>query len=336
MASTQAPLIGASTNVTKATLERQNIGVGIEPVRIGVVGCGFFGGLHAQKYMDQENAVLAGVYDAARERGARIAQSHKSRAFDTLDEMLSSVDAVSITTPASSHYEVARTCLERGLHVLVEKPIALDLDHADALIHLADENNLVLQVGHQERYVFREFGILGRKKSPRRLMARRLGPFMGRATDVSVIFDLMIHDLDLLHQINPSSVAHVEARAQQTHTDHPDEVCARLTMEDGCVVELSASRIHEEKLRDMHIEYDDGVIEVDFVNRELKNTTREKLVSPFTDESGQNIIMKDPLGYGIGLFVESVRNGDEPHVTGQCGRRALATALQITESLTYD
>ena len=304
-----------------------------KPVKAGVVGCGFFGSLHAQKYVEAEHAELVGVYDVSAAAATALAHKLGTRAFTSASDLMKKIDAVSVTVPAAVHYDVAANFLRGGVHVLVEKPIALHLAHADELIDLADAGNLVLQVGHQERYVFEDFGVLHREQSPQEIRARRTGPFTGRAMDVSAIFDLMIHDLDLVHQVSPADVVEIEASSKAIHGTYADEVAATLTLSDGCKVYVLASRIADARQRDMRLVYPDGVVEIDFVNRTLKNSTKTELRSGFDGSEISQRILNDPLGYGINAFIDSVRLGTPPLVTGRQARQALATAIRISEAL---
>ena len=302
-------------------------------IRVGVIGCGFFGGLHAQKYAAATDVELVGVADVNLDAATQIADKTSTEAFMTPDALIGHVDAVSITAPAAFHYDLAHLFLSDGIHVLVEKPIALQLDHADALIALAESKSLVLQVGHQERYVFEDFGLIGRTVAPKEIRARRAGPFSGRAMDVSAVFDLMIHDLDLIHQVSAAEIVDVEAKGKTVHGEHADEVDAKLIFADGCEAHVLASRIADERQRDMKIIYPDGVVEIDFVNRTIFNSTPEDLRTDFEGNEQSKKIMGDPLGYGISAFIDAVRHGTPPRVTGTQARRALATAIRISKDL---
>ena len=300
-------------------------------LNVGVIGCGFFGGLHAKKHAENPLAKLIGVFDPVSESAQTVAANLDTRAYADIDGLLADVDAVSITAPAAYHYDLAAQALRAGKHVLVEKPIALDVEHADELIALAQDKDVVLQVGHQERYVFEDFGVLGRDIAPTEIRARRAGPFTGRAMDVSAVFDLMIHDLDLIHQVNGSPVKEVSASAKTVHGEFADEVDAHLILEDGCQVRVLASRIADERQRDMRLVYPDGVIEIDFINRTISNTTNAELRADFEGDEESQQILNDPLGYGIRAFVDAARLGHAPRITGGQARRALETAIKITE-----
>lgn len=305
----------------------------IQKIPVGVVGCGFFGKLHAEKYTAAPGAHLAGLYDAGQGIAQMVAEPLGTEVYTRLEDLASCISAVSIAAPARHHYELASFFLRSGVHVLVEKPIALDLAHADELISLAADNNLVLQVGHQERYVFNDFGLLSHHSAPRSIHVSRVGPFTGRALDVSVVFDLMMHDLDLIHQVVSSDIVSVEASGQTVHGEYPDEVEASLIFDNGCVAKLIASRMRKERQREMKLNYHDGVIEIDFTNRWIKNSTNADLQSVFGGHGQNQSIADDPLGYGIGVFLDSIRAGTPTVVTGQDARRALETALMITAAL---
>ncbi len=304
-----------------------------QKIPVGVVGCGFFGALHAEKYAAAPGAQLVGLLDVNAQVAQGLAERQGVEAYARLDDLADRCAAVSIVAPAHCHYELASFFLNAGVHVLVEKPIALSLEHADGMIALAQDNNLVLQVGHQERYVFADFGLLSRDSAPRAIEVCRSGPFTGRALDVSVVFDLMLHDLDLVHQVISGSVVSVEACGHTVHGDYPDEVETKLTFEDGCVASLVASRLSQERQREMKLTYSDGVIEIDFINRWIKNSTNADLKSAFGENAQRGSIADDPLGYGIGVFLDSIRTGAPTVVTGRDARRALETALMITEKL---
>jgi len=304
-----------------------------EDLRAGVIGAGFFGGIHAKKYAGMAGVKLVAVTDIDGRAATKLAAELDAEAVGSVKDMAGKVDLVSIAAPAVFHYQLAREALDAGIHIYIEKPIALNLDQADDLIRLVEAKGRLLQVGHQERFVFAAFGLLSRNRTPNRIECHRAGPFTGRAMDVSVVLDLMIHDLDLVHQVSPAPVEKLEVAAKCLHGEHEDEVDAVLTLTDGCEVRLFASRMAEARNRFMKLEYDDGTVEIDFINRTLKNTTGAELKSAFdTHKEGLPAIADDPLGHAIGAFVTAVRLGGEPIVTGPDARRALETALQIIEA----
>jgi predicted dehydrogenase len=223
--------------------------------------------------------------------------------------------------------------LNEGVHVLVEKPLALELGHADELIRLAGEKNLVLQVGHQERYIIEGLGMFARDAAPVMIESQRAGPYTGRGSDVCAVLDLMIHDLDIIHQMMASEVRDVTATAKSLHSAKSDEVKATLTFEDGATADILASRISPDRRRSLRVTYPDGEIEIDFLGRVLRNTTKAPLPASFEQMNGHAYVLTDPLGYGIQSFLESIRDGLPPRISGTEARRALQTALRITERL---
>ena len=304
-----------------------------ENVRVGVVGCGVFGTLHAAKYAELPGATLVGVVDIDPQVAQSVTALHGGVAFAEAEDLLAAVDAVSITTPATSHYELASFFLRGGVHVLVEKPLALELVHADELIALAEDNERVLQVGHQERYVVEELGILSRQIAPVSIESHRTGPFTGRATDVCAVLDLMIHDLDIIHKVIPAEVTELDVVGKSVYGDRADEVSVALVFDDGTKANILASRASSEKRRDMRFTYPDGVIEIDFLERLARNSTNTQLQSNFDQPSTTSDALTDPLRFGMECFIDSVRLGLPVRVSGREARRALETALMITKRL---
>ncbi|MFO1186594.1 MAG: Gfo/Idh/MocA family oxidoreductase [Alphaproteobacteria bacterium] len=301
-------------------------------LRAGVVGAGVFGGYHAQKYAGLPGVRLAAICDASQLAAEATAARFGAQSLTSLSEFARSVDVATIATPASTHYAVARQLIDAGVHVLVEKPLALSLADADDLISRARLRGATLQVGHQERFVLAATGLLGRRKTPRAIHSRRAGPWTGRCTDVGVVIDLMIHDLDLVHQLVAAPLVAVQAEGRRVHGEDADEVSAELTFGGGTQVYLYASRISDVRERTMRLDYDDGSVEIDFGRRTLLNTTPAHLTPPGDGDAVQRAIAADPLGYAVGEFVKAVREGREPFVNGHGARRALASALRILEA----
>jgi predicted dehydrogenase len=233
------------------------------------------------------------------------------------------VDLVSICSPASTHGPIVRAFLEAGAHVLVEKPIATDLQEAEELISLAQRTGRVLTVGHQERFVFAKTGLLNGTTPPIAIECVRAGPWTGRSTDVGVVLDLMIHDLDLAHSLIPGEPQSIRAVSRAVRGAHADEATAHVSFPGGREVRLFASRIAETRQRTMRLTYPDGAIEIDFLTRAVSNTTAYDL--PPLD-------MNDPLGDSVAAFVASVAGGPEALVRPEEARRALETALMIEEA----
>jgi predicted dehydrogenase len=302
------------------------------PLRAGVVGAGFFGRLHAQKLKNLEGVELIGVSDPLIAPAREFAEKLGTSALADHRALLGKVDCVSIASPATTHAAIATEFLEAGAHVLVEKPIAITMVDADRLIALAKSKDLILQTGHQERYVFAASGLLD-LGAPRSIECHRAGPFSGRGTEVSVVLDLMIHDLDLIHALDPSDVTEIKATVRNRPDSYSDEVTANFSLADGCRVTVFASRMAEARRRYLRVGYDDGIIEVDLLARTLTNTTKRKITPAFFPSTdGKPGIADDPLGYAIARFIDSVRSGEPPLVTPEQARRALSTALAILKA----
>ncbi|MBU6442757.1 MAG: Gfo/Idh/MocA family oxidoreductase [Alphaproteobacteria bacterium] len=294
-------------------------------LRAAVVGAGAFGRHHATKYADMDGVRLVAIADPSVEaRAAAMAKFGVPTVADWRD-LLGKVDVVSVCSPAVTHAAIVRGFLEAGVHVLVEKPIATTLSEADALIALAEEKDLVLTVGHQERFVFAHSGLLDFVDAPLAIECWRAGPWTGRGADVSSVLDLMIHDLDLVHRLIPGAVTDVQAEGRATHGRLADEVSAVVQFENGTQARLLSSRISDERRRGLRAVYPDGVIEIDFVTRQVKNTTRRPLCAPD---------LADPLGASVAAFVAAARSGAMTLVRPEEARRALETALLIDEAAT--
>lgn len=292
-------------------------------LKAGVVGFGAFGRHHAGKYAALPGVALSAIADPSLEARRTAMEKHGVPVAADWRDLLGKVDVVSVCSPAVTHGTIVRAFLNAGAHVLVEKPIATDLAEADDLIALADAKDRVLTVGHQERFVFARTGLLDYLDAPKRVECWRTGPWSGRGADVSVVLDLMIHDLDLVHRLVPGGLADVTARGLTSHSRHPDDVTATLQFDNGSEAVLSASRVSAERQRGMRAVYADGVIEIDFVTRAVRNSTARAL---------QPLELSDPLGESVASFVNAVRLGAEPLVRPEEARRALETALLIDDA----
>jgi predicted dehydrogenase len=292
-------------------------------LRAGVVGHGAFGRHHATKYARLPNVELIGVADPCPTARRQATVTHGIPAVQDWRELLGAVDVVSICSPAVTHGAIVRAFLNANTDVLVEKPIATDLDEADSLIALAEVKNRVLTVGHQERFVFARTGLLNYEDSPLQVDCWRMGPWTGRGADVSAVLDLMIHDLDLVHRLVPGGVSEVEAIGHTGMSKRPDDVSARVVFDNGAEARLHASRISPIRRRGMRAIYPDGTIEIDFITRQVKNTTARPL---------NQLQLDDPLGESIASFVGAARMGASSLVRPEEARRALETALLIEDA----
>jgi predicted dehydrogenase len=294
-----------------------------DKLKAAVIGAGAFGRHHASKYRGIEGVELIAIADPCPEVRKASLANHGVQAVADWRDLLGKVDLVSVCSPAVTHAAIVRAFLNSGANVLVEKPIATSLEDADALVALARSTGRVLTVGHQERFVFAGTGLLDSTEIPLDVSCWRMGPWTGRSADVSVVLDLMIHDLDLVHQLVPYSVRNVSARATAQHGLLADEVTASVTFANGTAAHLETSRISEQRRRGMRAEYRDGVIEIDLITRKVKNTTPRALKA---------LEMGDPLAESVAAFVLSVRHGAPPLVRPQEARRALQTALLIDDA----
>ncbi|HWA88863.1 MAG TPA: Gfo/Idh/MocA family oxidoreductase [Rhizomicrobium sp.] len=293
------------------------------PLKAAVIGAGAFGRHHASKYRGLEGVDLAAIADANPEVRKGSLATHGVPAVADWRELLGHVDLVSICTPAVTHSAIVRAFLNSGAHVLVEKPIATSLEEADALIALAAETGRVLTVGHQERFVFARTGLLDFPDAPKEVSCWRMGPWTGRGADVSAVLDLMIHDLDLIHQMIPGPVAGVEAIGRTEMGRLADEVATTIRFANGSVAKLETSRIAQNRRRGMRAVYHDGVVEIDFLTRKMRNTTRRRLNA---------LELGDPLGESVAAFVKAVQDGSPALVRPEEARQALDTALLIDEA----
>jgi predicted dehydrogenase len=315
-------------------------------LRVGLAGAGHFGRYHALKVAASSRTQLMGVYDPDLERAKTVGweAGAKEIGFEALLEL---VDAMVIAAPAEAHYALAGTALRAGKHVLVEKPIAATLRQADELAALATERGLVLQVGHLERFSAAYQAMAGRIGAPLYIEATRIAPFKPRGTDVSVILDLMIHDLDLVLALVDSEIESVDAVGAPVASPHEDIANARLRFRSGAVATITASRISPRTERRMRIFAQDSYMAADFSARTLTVIGRgpgsDCVLSPGQQPvpGVAGFVMEevswedqDSLGAEQAAFVASVLDGAPVLVDAAVGRRALAAALAVAESMT--
>jgi len=300
-------------------------------IRAGVIGAGAFGRLHAQKYASLPGVTLVGIADVSEERAQTLANDFGVTAFAGWRAMLPHVDIVTIAAPARFHGQIGVGCLNQDKHVFVEKPLAANMREADALVRVAEARGAVLHTGHQERFVMRWLGLFDGNVKPLRIETHRAAPFNPRNTDVSVVLDLMIHDIDLTHQLNSAEIATITA-TERSQPSRSDEVSAQLTLADGMEISLFASRMAEARKRFMRVTYPDGEIYIDFLTREMTNTTPRTIKSLTAQGeaiNGMPCPSVDPLGHGVAQFVRSVREQIPAAIAPREARRALDTALKI-------
>ncbi len=309
-------------------------------LKCAVIGTGYLGKFHAEKYAGLEECELVAVVDINEETAKEVADKHGAKALTDYQPLLGQVDAVSIVVPTSLHHAVARDFLQAGSHVLVEKPITVTVEEADELIDIARQNQLILQVGHLERFNPAILGLGEMESKPIFIESHRLSPFNPRANDVSVVLDLMIHDIDIILALVDSEVDRMEACGTAVLTQGTDIANARLTFKNGCVANVTASRISMKMERKMRMFKPCSYISVDFQNRVLtKHRTGDKEMFPGIPEilTEESVFENgDALLEEIRHFVHCIQSGDKPLVSGEAGRKALATAIEITQLLKHE
>ena len=304
-------------------------------VRTAVIGVGYLGRFHAQKYASLPQSELVGVVDASAENRERVAAETGCQAFADHRDVLGRVDAVSIATPTPLHYPIARECLERGVHVLVEKPITTTLDEARSLVELASRAGRILQVGHLERFNAAILALQGTLGTPRFVESHRLAPFKERGTDVNVVLDLMIHDIDLIQSLVGSPIVSIDAVGTSVFSAGLDIANARIRYANGCVANTTASRVSMKMERKLRLFQDDAYISIDLQQKVL--TIVRKPPEGSDVPRGQVVIEErsyeqgDALRHEIEAFLQSILDGTPPVVTGEDGLRALETATRITQ-----
>jgi len=299
-------------------------------LRAGVIGAGVFGGYHAAKYAALPGVTLAGVYDHHPVHAEALARRCGGQVFASEAELIAAVDIVSIATPALAHAETALAALAAGKPVYVEKPLATSPDDAARIAELAQRHGLVVACGFLERAGMAAMGLFDIPEAPTRLEAVRLGPSSPRNLDVSVVLDLMIHDLDLALALSPSDPAMVEADGARLANNTLDRVDAEVEFDDGFVARFRASRVAETRERTMRIVYPSGEVRVDFLTHAFENTTPFALDPNFEDAPAA----RDKLGASLSAFVAAVRGEAAGPLAGvRDGARSLDLALAIEQAM---
>lgn len=307
------------------------------PVRCAVIGIGYLGKFHAEKYAALPGCRLEAVVDTNLDVAAPVAERLGVPALPDHRELLGRVDAVSIVVPTSLHYRVARDFLEAGADVLVEKPITVTVEEADDLVRLAEQRSRILMVGHLERFNAAILGLNLQNDRPLFIESHRLAPFNPRANDVSVVLDLMIHDIDIILDIVDAEVERIDAKGVPVLTNDTDIANARIVFRNGCVANVTASRVSLKVERKMRLFMPSAYFSVDFQNRVLTcHRKGDKEMFPGIPEivSEESVFESgDALKEEIRHFIDCVRTRGEPLVSGHAGRRALATATEISRLL---
>jgi len=306
-------------------------------LRVGVVGTGYLGKFHAEKYARMDDVDLVGIVDTNKSRAERIAKKYSVKAYTTHKDILDKVDAASIVVPTPAHYKVSRDFLEHNVDVLIEKPMTTTLEEADKLIRLAEERDLIIQVGHLERFNPAVVALRDYLKKPMFIESHRLSTYKKRATDVSVVLDLMIHDIDIISNFVRSKIKSINAAGIPVISGHVDIANARLEFENGCVVNVTASRISTRDERKIRLFQRDAYISVDFANRAIavvkQSNKNENSIIPGMEINNLCFTKGDALDDELKSFVKAVTKREAPEVTGQVGRNALKIALSIMQQI---
>lgn len=298
----------------------------MDKVKVAVVGVGHLGSRHARIYSELPGVELVGVVDVVLSRAEKVSREYHSRSFKSIYDLPQDVEAVSVVVPTDQHYQVTKKLLLRGCHLLVEKPITDDIVQAQELLKLAEKYNLLLQVGHVERF---NPGILALEKiikEPRFIECHRQAPFQPRGTEVGVVMDLMIHDIDIILYLVASPVDSLEAVGVPVLTAQEDIANARIKFKNGCMANISASRVSPEKMRKIRIFQDDAYISLDYIAQEAlvyrkegNRITVQRLPAP----------KREPLKLELKSFIECVRLGGKPQVPAEHSLEALKVATEI-------
>jgi predicted dehydrogenase len=306
-------------------------------IRVAVVGVGYLGRFHAQKYAQLPGCELVAVVDGREEVRNSVAAEVHSRAVADYRELLGQVDAVSVVTPTPAHFEIADAFLAAGSHVLVEKPITETPAQARALIARAAEQRRILQVGHLERFNAAILAAEPHLRSPRFIECHRLAPYKERGTDVNVVLDLMIHDIDLVQSLAGSEIERIDAIGSPVFSGEIDIANARIRFVNGCVANTTASRVSLKTERKLRIFEDAAYISLD-LQQKILTLIRKRDAAPAPGQlpvtiEEANLEQGDALKSEIESFLECIRNDRRPIVSGEDGLRALETAIRITEQV---
>jgi predicted dehydrogenase len=322
----------------------------MQAVKVGVCGVGYLGSFHAEKYAKMKDVDLVGVVDIDADRAREVAARWQTDSYTDYRDLIGKIEAVSIAVSTPAHFQLARDFLEAGVDVLIEKPITTNLAEADGLLEIAENRGAIIQVGHLERFNPAVTALDGKIRSPRFIESHRLSVYKQRCNDVSVVLDLMIHDIDIILNFVRSEVRSIHAAGIPVVSGHVDIANARLEFENGCVANVTASRISMKNERKIRLFQPDAYISVDFAHHEITmvrmktdTCSSEGLdpadgsavegIIPGMDISKRRFSRGDALQDELLSFVDVVRRRGEPMVTGRMGRDALQIALSIMEQI---
>jgi predicted dehydrogenase len=306
-----------------------------EKTKVAVVGVGHLGSRHARIYAESPNAELIGVADLDLERARAVSSMYGGRAVAEVSELLPGIDAASVAVPTGSHREVTAALLDAGVHVLVEKPIAASLAEAREMVELAKARRRVLAVGHTERHNPAVSALLKGASNPRFIEVHRLGSFSPRSLDIDVVLDLMIHDLDVVAALVREEVSSLEAVGVPVLTGRVDIANARLRFAGGCVANITASRVSQEKVRKLRLFEPDRYVSLDYQKQEALSyrLVRSKASAPEIRREDLPIVQDEPLRLELEDFLRAAVLGGKPRVTGEDGLKSLSLALEVVSAM---
>jgi predicted dehydrogenase len=309
----------------------------MQKLKTAVIGVGYLGKFHAQKYAQLPDSALVAVCDNNADIAQAIADEHGVEVYTDYRDLIGKVDAVSIVVPTQKHYEVAKVFLDNGVHVLLEKPITSTVEQARELVAIADRNKLVFQIGHLERFNPAVMALDDVLKEAQFIESHRIAPFNPRGADVNVILDLMIHDIDIILDFVRSPVKSIQANGVPVLSNDIDVANARIQFENGCVANVTASRVSMKSERKMRIFQPDAYITIDFQNKKLgvhrKGTGEMFPGIAEIDSLEREFEQGDALLAESAAFLKSINEQSRPVVSGEDGMRALETAFEITRLL---
>ena len=317
-----------------------------EKIRAAVVGTGHMGQYHVALYSEMSDVDLVGIVDVSQERADEIASKYSTTGYTDYNDLFDKIDVVTIAVPTSLHYEVAKPFLEKGIHVLLEKPVANTLEQATELFEIAEKNNVHLQVGHVERFNGAVQEIKKVIKDPLMLEFRRVAPFTGRISDAGVVMDIMIHDIDIALNLIDSKVKSLKAVAGSAFTDMEDYASCQLLFENGCMANFISSRVTQEKIRTMSLSQKDAYVFLDFneqdiqIHRQASSDyfmTKEELTYRQESMIERIFVHKgNPLKLEIEHFLDCAMRGASRQISAESELRSLKIALRVLEQIKED
>jgi predicted dehydrogenase len=302
----------------------------MKKIRVAVIGAGHLGKYHADVYDSLKSVELVGVCDIHKKRADKTAKTYKTDSYTDYKELIGKIDAATIAVPTKKHYIIAKDLIKNKIHLLIEKPITENLKQANELIRLAKERKVLLQVGHIERFNSAIRALTKIIKAPKFIECHRLGPFQPRGTDVGVVLDLMIHDIDIILHLVKSDIKKIDAVGVKVLSNHEDIANVRLFFNNGAICNITASRISQERVRKIRIFQKNAYISLDYIQQEanIYNKKGKSIV-----EKNITINKQNPLKEEIKSFAKCIHSGKRPLVSGEEAKNALKVALKIIKEI---